>query len=67
VDYTEIDKRYAYPLRSLSVFEIFYVLILVNGVHYYARRDKKSAWWIVSSSYILIFILWLIFYMIVYK
>lgn len=67
VDYTEIDKRYAYPLRSLSVFEIFYVLILVNGVHYYARRDKKSAWWIVSTSYILIFLLWLVFYMIVYK
>jgi hypothetical protein len=67
VDYTSIEKRYSYPLRALSVFEIFYVLIMVNGVHYYAKRNKQAAWWIVSTSYILIFILWLIFYVIVYK
>ncbi len=67
VDYTTIQKQYAYPLRALSIFEIFYVLVLVNGVHFYARRDKKAAWWIVSASYILIFLLWLLFYIIVYK
>ena len=67
VDYTTIQKRFAYPLRALSVFEIFYILIMVNGVHYYAKRNKQAAWWIVSTSYILIFILWLIFYIIVYK
>ena len=67
VDYTTIEKRYAYPLRALSVFEIFYVLVMVNGVHYYAKRQKQAAWWIVSCSYILIFVIWLIFYMIVYK
>lgn len=67
IDYTTIEKRYAYPLRALSIFEIFYVLIMVNGVHYYAKRQKQAAWWIVSSSYILIFVIWLIFYMIVYK
>ncbi len=67
VDYTTIEKRYAYPLRALSIFEIFYVLVMVNGVHYYAKRQKQAAWWIVSSSYILIFVIWLIFYIIVYK
>jgi hypothetical protein len=66
-DYTEVEKRYAYPLKAISIFEIFYVLIMVNGVHFYAKREKKAAWWIVSTSYILIFILWLIFYVIVYK
>ena len=66
-DHLEIDTRYAYPLRALSVFEFFYILILVNGVHFYARREKKAAWWIVSSSYILVFALWLLFYIIVYK
>jgi hypothetical protein len=66
-DYTEVEKRYAYPLRAMSIFEIFYILIMVNGVHFYAKREKKAAWWIVSTSYILIFILWLIFYVIVYK
>jgi len=66
-DYTDVEKRFAYPLRAISIFELFYILILVNGVHYYAKREKKAAWWIVSTSYILIFILWLIFYVIVYK
>jgi hypothetical protein len=66
-DYTSVEKRYSYPLRAMSIFEIFYILILVNGVHYYAKREKKAAWWIVSTSYILIFILWLLFYIIVYK
>ena len=67
VDFTTIQKQYAYPLRALSIFEIFYVLVLVNGVHFYARRYKKAAWWIVSASYILIFLLLLVFYIIVYK
>lgn len=66
-DFETLDKRYAYPLRALSIFEIFYVLILVNGVHYFAKRQKQSAWLIVSTSYILIFLIWLIFYILVYK
>lgn len=66
-DFETLEKRYAYPLRAMSVFEFFYVLILVNGVHYYAKRQKQAAWWIVTTSYLLIFLLWLVFYIIVYK
>jgi hypothetical protein len=67
VDYPELDKRFAYPLKSLNVFEIFYWVLLVNGIHFYARKDRKYVWIIVSCSYILIFLLWLVFYIIVYK
>lgn len=66
-DYLAIDKRYAYPLRALNLFEIVYWFLLVNGIHYYARKEKKMVWRIVTFSYILIFILWLGFYIIVYK
>jgi hypothetical protein len=69
-DYTNIDRRFAYPLRALSVFEVFYILVMVRGVNFYAFRIHKqnnATWWIVSCSYILIFLLWLVFYMIVYK
>jgi hypothetical protein len=69
-DYQSIGKQYAYPLRALSVFEIVYVLILVRGVNYFsfkAHKQNKATWWIVCCSYILIFFLWLIFYIIVYK
>jgi hypothetical protein len=67
VDYDALDKRWAYPLRSLNLFEVAYWFLLVNGIHYYARKEKKMVWLIVSCSYILIFLLWLLFYVIVYK
>jgi len=66
-DYYAIDKRWAYPLRALNVFEIAYWFLLVEGIHHYARKDKKYVWIIVACSYILIFFLWLLFYVIVYK
>jgi hypothetical protein len=66
-DYDSIDKRYAYPLRALNVFEIFYWVMLVSGVHFYARKEKRYVWIIILCSYVLIFFLWLLFYIIVYK
>ena len=66
-DYYTIDKRWAYPLRALNVFEVAYWFLLVEGIHHYARKDKKYVWIIVACSYILIFFLWLLFYVIVYK
>jgi hypothetical protein len=66
-DYESLDKRFAYPLRALNVFEVIYWLLLVKGIHFYARKEKRYVWIIVSCSYILIFALWLVFYMIVYK
>lgn len=67
VDYDMIDKRYAYPLRAINVFEVIYWFLLVNGIHFYAQKDKRYVWIIVACSYILIFALWLCFYMVVYK
>jgi hypothetical protein len=66
-DYYSIDKQWAYPLRALNLFEIVYWFALVSGIHHYARKEKKIVWFIVVSSYILIFFLWLVFYVIVYK
>lgn len=66
-DYYSLDKRWAYPLRALNLFEIAYWFLLVEGIQHYARKDKKYVWIIVSCSYILIFFLWLLFYLVVYK
>jgi|SRR5579859_5477165 len=69
-DYATLNRRFAYPLRAISVFEVLYVLVMVRGVNFYSfriHRQQNATWWIVSTSYILIFLLWLIFYMIVYK
>jgi hypothetical protein len=66
-DYYTLDKRWAYPLRALNMFEVVYWFALVEGIHHYAQKNKTIVWFIVACSYILIFILWLIFYVIVYK
>lgn len=66
-DYISMDKRWAYPLRALNLFEIVYWFALAHGVHYFARKEKRIVWWIVACGYILIFLLWLVFYVIVYK
>jgi hypothetical protein len=66
-NYYEMDKSYAYPLRALNLFEILYWFVLVTGVHFFARKQKKTAWLIVSCSYVLLFLLWLWFYIIVYN
>jgi hypothetical protein len=67
VDYDSLDKRWAYPLRALNLFEIFYWFLLVEGIHHVARKNKRYVWLIVSCSYILLFMLWLLFYSSVYK
>ena len=69
-DYQSVAKQYAYPLRAISVFEILYILVLGQGVNHFSFRAHKrnsATWWIVSCSYIFVFLLWLIFYVIVYK
>ena len=66
-DYYSIDKRWAYPLRALNLFEIVYWFLLVEGIQHYAQKDKKYIWTIVSCSYVLLFFIWLLFYVIVYK
>ncbi len=66
-DYYDIGKQYVYPLKALNLFEVVYLVSLTNGIHYYARKEKKIAWIIVFSSYVPVFLLWLLFYIVVYK
>ncbi len=62
-----LEKRFVYPLKALNLFEIFYWLILTYGVHTFAKKKIKIASFIVASSYVFLFLLWLIFYVIVYN
>ena len=63
----EIDSRWFYPLKALNIFEIVYWFVLVEGVHHMAGKQKNIAYAIVFSSYVLFFLLWLGFYLLVYK
>lgn len=66
-DYYSIDKRYAYPLRALNAFEIVYWFSLISGIHHYTGKSRKTVGLIILFSYVLIFFLWLVFYVVVYK
>lgn len=67
VDYHELDKRFAYPFKALNLFEPLYWFVLALGIQHFAKRGMKPAWIIVLAFYLPVFLLWLAFYMIVYK
>ena len=66
-DYSEVGPQYVYPLKALNLFEIFYWVLLVTGVHFFSRKERKQAWIIVLCSYVIIFLMWVLFYIVVYK
>lgn len=69
-NYLTVPYRYHYVLKSVSLFEAAYIWCLVQGVKHFsmkAHKQSSATWWIVTTSYVLIFLLWLIFYIIVYK
>ena len=66
-DYTQLDPRYLYPLKSLNIFEVIYWGLLVYGLHLAAKKDFWVAFGSILSSYVLIYFLWLWFYVSVYK
>jgi hypothetical protein len=65
-DYHNVAKRYLYPLKSLNIFEFAYLASLMLGVWHFSRKAFKNAFIIILTTYLPIFILWLVFYMIVY-
>jgi hypothetical protein len=66
VDHAELATQYAYPLRSLNLFEPLYWLVLALGISHFAKRGMKPAWTIVLAFYVPVYLLWLGFYIIVY-
>ncbi len=65
-DIEQLQKRFVYPLKALNLFEVVYWVVLIYGVHTYAKKKRNIAVFIVLSSYVLLFLIWLAFYSIVY-
>ena len=65
-DYTQIDPKWMYPLKSLNLFEFVYWPILALGVFFMSGKNLRISAYIVASSYTFCFLLWLIFYLLVY-
>lgn len=67
VNAEQVDPRYHYPLGALNLFEVAYWVLLAIGVHTISRRRLTASLTIVLCSYTFCFLLWLIFYIVVYK
>lgn len=66
-DFREVADAWHYPLKALNLFEIFYWIILVYGIQYLSRKRFDISLYIVLTSYVLWFLLWLIFFVLIYK
>jgi len=66
-DYNTIPDRWIYPLKAISLFEVIYWFLLVHAIRIMSNKKLKISYYIVFSSYVLFFLLWLVFYLIVYK
>jgi hypothetical protein len=66
-DYRQVPDAWHYPLKALNLFEIFYWVILVYGIQYLSRKRFDISTYIVLTSYVFWFLLWLIFFVLIYK
>ena len=66
VEYEAVSPKWHYPLKSLNIFEMAYWFLLVAGVQVRIRKQYKSAFLIVFSSYVSFFLIWLVYYILVF-
>lgn len=67
VDPENVAPKYHYPLRAINLFEVVYIVFLILGFHTVSRRTIAESTLVVLFSYVLMFLLWLLFYSMVYK
>jgi len=66
-DYQEVPDAWHYPLKALNLFEIFYWVFLIYGIQYLSKKRFDISIYIVLTSYVFWFLLWLIFFVLIYK
>lgn len=63
----ELHNKFHYPAKSLNLFEFVYWVILVKFIHWLSGKRLDISIYIVSCFYILFYLLWLVFFVNVYK
>jgi len=65
-DYTQIDPKWLYPLKSLNIFELLYWSLLILGIYFLSGKKLHISALVVLSSYVFFYLIWLGFYILVY-
>ena len=66
-DHETLNSKFHYPLKALNLFEICYWYILAVGIFLLSNKDFKRSLIIVLSTYVPLFLIWLLFFIGVYK
>ncbi|XOV91982.1 MAG: hypothetical protein ACFHWX_17455 [Bacteroidota bacterium] len=66
-NYELIDTKWHYPLKALNIFEIIYWFLLILGVYWVSGKKLLIATYVVASSYIFMFLVWLVYYILAYR
>lgn len=63
----QVQAQYHYVLGTINIFEIIYGVVWVYGFHMISRRSFKESSIVVLVSYYLPLIIWLTWYVMVYR
>ncbi len=66
-DTETLSSRFLYPLKAINILEFIYIFLLAKGLKELNPKAKGNTRHIVWASYGICFILWLGFYLLVYK
>ncbi|WP_194777439.1 sulfate ABC transporter permease [Pararhodonellum marinum] len=67
VNPSQVAAKFHYPLKTLNLFEVMYWYFLAVGFHTISRRNISTSIWVILGSYVLILLVWLVYYILVYK
>lgn len=67
IDPENILAKFIYPLQVINLFEILYIFVLILGFHTISRRNLKESTLVILFSYIICLLMWLGFFIMVYK
>lgn len=66
-DYEVLTPKFHYPLKALNLFEVFYWFFLAASIFWIGGKKWKISLMIVFTSYVPIFLMWLLFYIMAYR
>ena len=66
-DSAVVADNFQYPLKALNLFEVLYWFVLVEAVHLTANKKWNYAFAIVFTTYVPLFLFWIIYYTQVYN
>jgi len=62
-----VADNFQYPLKALNLFEVLYWFVLVEAIHITAEKKWNYAFAIVFTTYVPLFLFWMLYYTWVYK